>query len=189
MIKKIIFSVVLFLLCINSFSQDTLIQVWGMLKTDSTDEPIESAIIRNKNTNMVTTSKAGVFSIVARAGDKLIVSRLGFQPIHITIPLAYKGSQYEIEQTMKIDRVELPNIKVKTYPTAEELKREFLNQPNDLNDPIIQAQKGYDKKSIDEYLKTISTDAKQSTNNAMKSQQRTGIGLFQKKKKKEVPAY
>lgn len=155
----------------NPFHADSLVQVWGMVsRADSNNIPINMAVVRIKNQNRGTlTTDKGTFSIVALPGDEILISHLGYKPLHYIIPKNYKNSNYEIFAEMSIDVVELPTVKVKSYPTPEEFKRDLLN--TDFPDDVIAiAQKNINHKTIRDYLKYMPKDAIENINYMIKTQ-------------------
>ncbi|MGL4347827.1 MAG: carboxypeptidase-like regulatory domain-containing protein [Chitinophagaceae bacterium] len=155
----------------NPFYADSVVQVWGMVsKADSANIPISMAVVRIKNQNRGTfTTQKGTFSIVVLPGDEITISHIGFKTVYLSIPKNYKNRNYETFVEMEIEVLELPTVKVRSYPSPEEFRRDLLN--TDFPDDAISiAQKNINYKTIRNYLKYMPKDAIENINYMIKTQ-------------------
>ena len=72
------------------------------------------------------TSNDGFFSIVAREGETVVFSSVGYQSIKYTIPDTLSTTRYSFFQIMTRDTVLLPETVIYPWPSREHFKLEFL---------------------------------------------------------------
>lgn len=72
------------------------------------------------------TNMDGFFSIVARQGDKIEFSAVGYQKIDFIIPDTLSTNRYSIVQVMSEDTIVLPEATIYPWPSREHFKEEFL---------------------------------------------------------------
>lgn len=75
----------------------------------------------------------GFFSMVARKGDTIKFSSVGFRPVHFVLPDTLTGRRYSLMQVMQVDTVTLTETVIYPWPTVEQFKRAFveLDIPDD----------------------------------------------------------
>ena len=127
-----IFSITLFttLNCFaqNNNSQDSVVQLYGVVMTADSLEAIPSAsVIVEDKLRGTFTNDHGVFSIVVLKGDNIRFSCIGFKDKVISIPTNLKGNQYSVIQLMVSDTAYLPATILRPRPTRAQFERDFVN--------------------------------------------------------------
>jgi len=112
----------------NNATQDSVVQLYGVVMTADSLEaiPQASVIVENKMRGTFTNDQ-GVFSIVVLKGDKVRFSVIGFKDKTITIPENLPGNQYSVIQLMVTDTAYLPATILKPRPTQAQFERDFVN--------------------------------------------------------------
>jgi hypothetical protein len=113
------------------FSQENsdLIQFSGMIVTEekSTLVPLPFTNVTIKGSTRGTYANLdGFFSIVARKGDVVVFSAIGFKTVEYTIPAELRENRYSIYQLMVEDTVNLPVTMIYPWPSKEHFRIEFL---------------------------------------------------------------
>ena len=113
----------------TSYGQNTkrdVIQFTGIVTTVDTTSGIMGAhIFVPKEGRGTTTNYYGYFSFPVLEGDSVVVSAVGFQRIHFTIPEIDKDS-YSVLITLPEDTTYLPELEVRPFPTEEMFKEAVL---------------------------------------------------------------
>ncbi|MCC5920331.1 MAG: carboxypeptidase-like regulatory domain-containing protein [Cyclobacteriaceae bacterium] len=104
-----------------------LVKITGVLADIEDLQPLTYAnvIIKNSNTGTITND-AGFFVILAKAGDTLQFSEVGYKTAEYTLPDKLTGENYSLIELMYKDTILLDEVIIRPWPTEEELKREFL---------------------------------------------------------------
>jgi len=104
-----------------------LVQFSGVVVTDSL-EPVPFANIMIKNTYRGTMSDVyGFFSFVAREGDTVLFSAVGFQRSHYLVPMDLEENRYSMIHVMSRDTVWLKPFDVYPWPSREQFREAFLS--------------------------------------------------------------
>jgi hypothetical protein len=110
--------------------KDNLIQFSGKVVTKNSENKITALPYTNvylKNTSRGTASEIdGFFSIVARTGDTVIFSQIGFETVEYVIPDSLTDNLYYWIQIMSQDDILLPEAIIRPYPSREFFKIELL---------------------------------------------------------------
>ena len=128
--KKIIFLLTFFPLL--GFSQQetdkNIVQITGITVSSDSLRPVPFASILIKGNYTGTLSDySGFYSIVAKAGDTLIFTSVGYRNVEYAIPDTLKSDQYSLIQVLNKDTIELPETKIIIWPSYEQFKQAFLN--------------------------------------------------------------
>ncbi len=129
MIRNLLFFCFLFL-SYFAFSQNKneFIQFSGVVVDGDDLQPIPFTNILIKNTYRGTTSDYyGFFSIVAKAGDTIEFSFVGFKNAVYVIPDTLEDARYSLIQMLFSDTVMLKETVIYPWPTKEQFKEAFLN--------------------------------------------------------------
>jgi hypothetical protein len=98
--------------------QEQLIQFSGVVLDGSNEQlqpiPYVNVLIK------------GFFSVVARPGDNVEFSAVGYKTVLYNIPDTLQDSRYSIVQLMTQDTINLPETVVFPWPSREHFKLEFL---------------------------------------------------------------
>ena len=107
-----------------------LIQFSGVVVTEENGFvqplPYVNIYIRGASRRGTYTSNDGFFSIVAREGETVVFSSVGYQPVEYTIPDTLTTTRYSFFQIMTQDTVLLPETVIYPWPSREHFKLEFI---------------------------------------------------------------
>jgi len=112
-------------------------QLSGLVVNKKNNEPVPYAQVFVKNTRRVAlANEAGFFSLPVIYGDTLIFHSLGFRDAKLYLDDYLKS--YEVDtanpyvyviEYLQEDTITLPNVTIRPYQNAEELKTAILNMP------------------------------------------------------------
>jgi hypothetical protein len=132
---------------IAKYTKD-LVQFTGVVVTGDSLKPIAFTNILDKNTGYGTiTDYYGYFSFVAKKGDSIQFSSMGFKKTHFIIPDTITSNRYTMFQVMNTDTIYLNETVIYPWPTKEQFKDAFLNLDIPDDDLTI-AKKNLDKSQI-----------------------------------------
>ncbi len=105
-----------------------LVQFSGAVVTGDSLRPVSFTHIIDHNTGFGTISDYyGYFSFVARKGDSITFSAVGFKKSHFIIPDTIHSNRYTMFQVMTSDTVYLAETVIYPWPTKEQFKEAFLS--------------------------------------------------------------
>jgi hypothetical protein len=105
-----------------------LVQFSGAVVTGDSLHPVSFTHIIDHNIGFGTISDYyGYFSFVARKGDTITFSAIGFKKAHFVIPDTIHNNRYTMFQVMTSDTVYLSETVIYPWPTKEQFKEAFLN--------------------------------------------------------------
>ncbi len=108
-------------------NENDVIQLSGIVLSDTSKNPIQLASVIVKNTRRGTnTDYMGFFSIVVRKNESVQVSALGYKKAIITIPDTLTASRYGVFVHMIRDTVMLRETVVFPWPSIEQFKKVFV---------------------------------------------------------------
>jgi hypothetical protein len=108
------------------------------------------------------TSTEGFFSLVAREGETVIFSSLGYQEIRYTVPDTLRSDRYSILQIMSRDTIMLPETVIYPWPSREHFKLEFLAM--DVTNPLEErAEENLSDRVLQQMLVYLPTDGQENT--------------------------
>lgn len=111
-----------------------LVQFSGAVVTGDSLRPIPFTHIIDRNTGFGTVSDYyGYFSFVAKKGDTIDFSAVGFKRGMFIIPDTIRNNRYTMFQVMTSDTIYLTETVIYPWPTREQFKEAFLklNIPDD----------------------------------------------------------
>lgn len=154
----------------NRTTQDSVIQLYGVVMTADSLRAIEAAsvIVQNKGRGTFTNYQ-GVFSIVVLKGDNIRFSCVGFKDKTITIPGNLKGNQYSVIQLMVSDTAYLPATILKPRPSRAQFERDFVNADIPA-DQIEIARQNNDEATRRALIATLPADGREAVNANIKRQ-------------------
>lgn len=133
---------------------DHIIQFSGKVVTKNDQNKVTALPYTNvyiKNSSRGTSSEIdGFFSIVARTGDTIIFSQIGFETVEYVIPDSLTDNLYYWIQIMTQDDVLLPEAVIRPYPSREFFKIELLAL-----DVSEELEKTYEEYLSDELLEEM----------------------------------
>jgi hypothetical protein len=105
-----------------------VVQIAGVVLDNENLNTVPFVNIAVKGTYRGTSADGnGFFSLVTFAGDSLMFSSMGFQPITVKIPDTISTDRYTIYQSLHRDTMELPLTVIYPWPTREKFREAFLN--------------------------------------------------------------
>ena len=135
--KRLLFFILLIAVCQSNalgqatrgYYDSTLIQFTGLVLTSSNGElipvPFATVSIVGSGRGDYANFK-GFFSLVARKGDLVRFSGVGFKTKTYTIPDTLKGMRYSAVQLLVADTINLPETVIFPWPDRDNFKVEFL---------------------------------------------------------------
>lgn len=104
-----------------------LVQFSGAVVTGDSLRPVAFTHIIDRKTGFGTISDYyGYFSFVARKGDSISFSAVGFKKGHFVIPDTIHNNRYTMFQVMTSDTIYLSETVIYPWPTREQFKEAFL---------------------------------------------------------------
>ena len=104
-----------------------LVQFSGAVVSGDSLRPVAFTHIIDLNTGFGTISDYyGYFSFVARKGDSITFSAVGFKKGHFVIPDTMQSNRYTMFQVMTSDTVYLSETVIYPWPTKEQFREAFL---------------------------------------------------------------
>lgn len=163
----------LLLLSIRLYAQEAdndLVQFSGMVVTGDSLFPVPYVNIKIKNLNRGTTSDYyGFFSLVARKGDIIQFSAVGFRKGEYRIPDTLRSNRYSMIQMLTNDTILLKETVIYPWPTREQFKQAFVwNEIPD--DDLTIAQKNLDKQEMRARAMAMPMDGSMNYRNYMEQQ-------------------
>lgn len=128
--RKLLFAICLLpiLLAAQTDSSRTIVKIAGVTVTSDSLKPVPFVNVLIKGNYSGTMGDySGFYSIVARAGDTLIFSSIGYKREEYVIPDTLQNKQYSLIQMLEKDVIELPETRINVWPSYEQFKQAFLN--------------------------------------------------------------
>jgi len=131
-------------------NDEDLIQFSGVVVSQDSISPVPFATVMIKNTSRgTTTDYYGYFSFVAKKGDTVVFSSIGYKKSDFVVPDTLSGSYYSLIHSMTRDTVQLETVDVFPWPSAKDFKDAFLNL-NIPDDDLAIARKNLDPELLQE---------------------------------------
>lgn len=170
---RTLFVLVLLLSGSQLFAQtpdDDLVQFSGMIVASDSLEAVPYVNIRIKGLNRGTTSDFyGFFSLVARKGDIIQFSAVGFKKGEYLIPDTLRSNRYSLVHIMTNDTILLKETVIYPWPTKEQFRHAFVwNKIPD--DDLTIAQRNLDKMEMRERARMMPMDGSMNYRNYMDNQ-------------------
>jgi len=150
--KNILF-VFLFIPLINFSQNDSakaIVKIAGITVTSDSLKPVPFVNILIKGNYTGTMGDySGFYSIIAKTGDTLVFSSMGYRNEQYIIPDTLKNEQYSLIQILKKDTIQLPTTTIKVWPSYEQFKQAFLNV-NIKDSDLARAKKNLDQDILKE---------------------------------------
>jgi hypothetical protein len=114
----------------QSEEDNQLVQLSGLVLDGTTDEllpiPYTNVFIKNETKRGDYSDFKGYFTIVAKKGETVVFSTVGYKTVEYVVPDTLKDNRYSIVQLMTQDTFNLPETVVFPWPSREHFKIEFL---------------------------------------------------------------
>jgi len=131
-----------------------LVQFSGAVVTGDSLHPVAFTHIIDRNTGFGTISDYyGYFSFVARKGDTITFSAIGFKKGKFVIPDTICNNRYTMFQVMTSDTIYLTETVIYPWPTKEQFKEAFLKL--DIPDDDLEIA----RKNLDRYELYVRAEA------------------------------
>ncbi len=158
----------------NQLDTTGLIQFSGVVVTDENGMvqplPYVNIFIKGSSGRGTYTSNDGFFSIVAREGETVIFSSVGYESVEYVIPDTLSSSRYSFFQIMTQDTVLLPETVIYPWPSREHFKLEFLAM--DVSTEMeSRADANLADKVIADMVSNLPTDGTENASMYMRQQQ------------------
>lgn len=126
------------------------VQITGITVSSDSLKPVPFANVLIKGNYTGTLSDySGFYSIVAKTGDTLVFSSVGYQNTEYVIPDSLDNKQYSLIQIMDLDTVNLPVALIEVWPSYEQFKQAFLSTEVSDSD-LARAQQNLSKDILQE---------------------------------------
>ena len=136
-----------------------LIQFSGVVVEGDSLRPLPySSIIVNHSSRGTVSDYFGYFSFVAKLGDTIIFSALGYNSANFIIPDTLSTNKYSLIQVLRMDTVSLMTTEVYPWPTIGQFKSAFLalQLPED---DLIRAEKNMERTDAKQLMAGMAPDA------------------------------
>lgn len=157
----------------GSPTQDSIIQFSGKVVTEDDKGdvvPLPYVNVAVQGTNRGATSEYdGYFSFVAKKGEKIVFSRIGYNTVEYIIPDSLQSDYYSWIQIMSTDTILLDEVIILPWPSREHFKQEFL--AIDISDELReQAEKNLASDVMSRMRYTVPVDGQEATSIVLKEQ-------------------
>ena len=140
-----------------------LIQFSGVVMASDSLNPVAYCNISILGTTRGTSSDFyGYFSLVAKEGDSIKFSSIGYETAFFQIPSGLESNRYSVIQLMTEDTVFLAETVIYPWPTKEEFETAFmeLEIPDDY---LEKARKNLEREKLRELGIAMANDGNEST--------------------------
>jgi hypothetical protein len=150
--------------------QKKLVQFSGVVVSGDSLEAVPFANILIKGTTKGTISDyTGFFSFVAKAGDEIEFSALGYKPASFKLADSLKESRYSWIQILSTDTIYLAEAVIVPWPSMEQFKKVFVETVIP-NDDLQRATKNLDIAEMKERIKNMPMDGSMNYMNFVNQQ-------------------
>lgn len=166
MIKYVTTCLLLLLITTGLMAQKSkkkqIVQFSGVVLTSDSLEgiPYASVLIKGSGNGTIANYQ-GFFSLVAKAGDSIRFSAIGFTPSIFVIPDTLDDTKYSVIQLLTQDTVYLPETVINPWPTPEQFRQAFLSL-NIPADDWERARENLDQKRMKELGDIMAYDANEN---------------------------
>lgn len=167
--KKLLSILFVVVSLVSIFAQDhqnDVIQFTGKVVTEDRDGnviglPYTNVAIEGTSRGVVSEFD-GYFSFVARKGEKVVFSRIGFKTVEYVIPDTLHSDLYSMIQIMSQDNILLPEIVIYPWPSREHFKQDLLAM--DITDELRdQARKNLAADVLQEMRYAVPADGREAS--------------------------
>lgn len=128
MYRTLILALIFLPLILQAQDDQDLVQFSGVVVTADSLKSVSFTNIYNVNLRTGTSADFyGYFSFVARRGDSLLFSAIGFKKSLFVIPDSIQGNRYSMIKVMTGDTIMLSETVIYPWPTLEQFKEAFVN--------------------------------------------------------------
>jgi hypothetical protein len=127
-VRLLIYALILFPICaLGQLKDSTLIQFSGIFLDADSLSPVPNVSVQVVGEPRGTTTDfLGAFSFIARAGDTVLFTHIGYKPFRAVIPDTLGTRRYTLIQLFYRDTFMLPEAVIFPWPSKEEFREAFL---------------------------------------------------------------
>ncbi len=141
---------------------DNLIQFSGVLLTRDSLDAVPFATVMIKGSNRGTISDYfGYFSFVAKKGDTIQFTYVGFKDAFFVIPDSLDRKNYSLIQMMDVDNILLQEAVIYPWPTKEQFREAFLELRLPEDDKQI-AMRNLERAEMKERMENMQADGSEA---------------------------
>jgi hypothetical protein len=177
-LKKLTIIILMFIGC-GAFAQQSkpLVQFSGVIYDLDSNTVVPYVTLRNINEKKSYSANfKGYFSFVAKEGDSIIFSSIGYKRVEVVIPTNLKEKKFTVIIKMKSDNIQLPTVRVFPWASTDEFKKEFLTMKF-ADDDLEIAKKNLSKTSLAELSASLPRDGREFSGSSFNNNH---IGLSNK---------
>ena len=145
---------------IFAFGQDKgeFVQFSGIVVSEDSLQPVPYCTIIDNQTKRGTTSDYfGYFSFVAKKGDSIIFSSVGYKKNSFSIPDTLTSNKYSLIQIMYSDTIMLKTAVIYPWPSKEQFAKAFV-EAEIPNDDYQRAMKNLSRSQLNERMEFTPMD-------------------------------
>ena len=147
----------------NAQDNRELIQFSGVVMASDSLNPVSYCNISILGTKRGTSSDFyGYFSLVAKEGDSIQFSSVGFEKAIFVIPENLIGNRYSVIQLLTEDTIFLSETVIYPWPTKEEFQAAFM-ELDIPDDQLEKARKNLEREKLRELGIAMANDGNEST--------------------------
>ena len=162
--------------------QDSLVHLSGLVLDGTTNEllpiPYANVYVQEESKRGDYTDFKGYFTLVAKKGETVVFSTIGYKTVEFVVPDTLKDNRYSIVQLMTQDTFNLPDTVVFPWPSREHFKLEFLamDVTKDMQERALNNLGG---DVIERLIKELPYDGKENANYYLREQAKTNYYIGQ----------
>jgi hypothetical protein len=112
--------------------RDSLVQIQGIVLSADSLRALPAVSVSVFGTGRGTiTGEHGLFTIVARLGNVIEISHIGYKTERFRVTPEFKDSKYNIVQYLEPDTVYMGNTVIRSFPTKAQFAMDFVRAPVD----------------------------------------------------------
>ncbi|RZK49025.1 MAG: hypothetical protein EOO99_07765 [Pedobacter sp.] len=148
----------------GNVTKNDLVQFSGIITDTDSNQVVPYVSIKNKSTGIsYAANYQGYFSFVAKPGDVMLFTAIGFYEKELAIPTTVTDNKFTAMVQMKPEVVYLKAVRIYPWATVEEFNKEFLAMQV-ADDNLALAQKNLSKQSIQNMVLTLPRNSSEISN-------------------------
>jgi len=153
---------------VDTIKGASLVQFSGIIVTADSLKPVPFVNITDKTTRRGTTSDYfGFFSFVAKEGDTIIFSSIGYKKATVIIPDSLTEERYSLIQLMQGDTIVLAPAHIYPWPSKPEFERAFINLELPVDPMMARAERNMQLADMKEAAVAMNNDGNMAFRNTM----------------------
>lgn len=167
---RYLLTIILLFILMSSFAQEQgkenkLLQFSGIITDVDSNMVVPYVTITNQSnrSQKYAANYQGFFSFVAKPGDTILFSAVGFAPSKYILPQTITEHKYTAMVKMKSEVIYLQTVRVNPWATVEEFSKDFLAL-RVADDDMAIAKKNLSRTSINGMILSLPRDAQEISN-------------------------